>query len=143
MKRVHAFVIAGILGVAAVAGTFAATTSTSLGVEATGVSDAEIATREKTLRKAERRLARAAKRQPPALQVVPTRRGSAVLASAPVARSSGGGPGPSANSGRGSHHGDEHEHEDDGRGRGRGRGRGGDDRDDRDDDRDDDDWDDD
>ncbi|MDQ4018993.1 MAG: hypothetical protein M3188_04050 [Actinomycetota bacterium] len=143
--------IAGILGVAAVAGTFAATTSTTLGVEATSVSDAEIATRQKKLRQAERRLARAVKKRPPTLPAV-ARRGPAVLASAPAAAapvvfSSGGGPGPSASSGHGGHHGHEleDEHDDDHRGRGRGRGRGGDDDrdDDWDDDRDADDWDDD
>ena len=85
MNRLHALVVAVLLGIAAVAGSYAALGTTALGViasEAT-VSDAQIAAREAKLDKAEQALRRAAKRRPPALPSLPARRSSASLAAAP------------------------------------------------------------
>ncbi len=110
MKRIHAAVIAVVLGVAAVAGTFAAIDTTSLGVEAATVSDAQIAQRQKRLVEAEKAIRRAAKQRPPALPPVPARQSGgssgAILAAAPVAQ------GPVASrsgSGSGSGHRDDHD----------------------------------
>lgn len=154
MKRIHALVIAAVLAVAGVAGTFAALKTTALGVEAATVSDADLAKRTQKLNRAAKQLRNAAKRRPPALPAVPARVSSgggssgAVLASAPApVVVSNSGPG-SLSSGSGGHGGGHHEFEDEGghhhHGRGRGRGRGGDHHDDvhedrRDDDRRDDD----
>ena len=60
MKRIHGLFIALALGVAAVAGTFAALETTSLRAEAATASDAQIAAREKKLNRAEKALGRAA-----------------------------------------------------------------------------------
>lgn len=70
MKRIHGFLIALALGVAAVAGTFAALQTTSLGAQAATVSDAEIASRSAELDQAEGALRRAAKRRQPQLSSV-------------------------------------------------------------------------
>jgi hypothetical protein len=85
MNRLHALVVAVLLGIAAVAGSYAALGTTALGVTASEatLSDAQIAAREAKLDKAERALRRAAKRQPPALPPLPARRSSASLAAAP------------------------------------------------------------
>jgi hypothetical protein len=82
MNRLHALVIAVLLGVAAVAGTYAAVGTTSLGVTASEatVSDAQIEARA---------LRRAAKRKPPALPALPARRVSPSLVSAAAAPGSG------------------------------------------------------
>ena len=87
MRRLHALAIAVLLGVVAVAGTFAALDTTSLGMaaEEASASDAEIEARRAKLDKAERALRRAAKRRPPELPALPARR-----AVAPVAPASGG-----------------------------------------------------
>jgi hypothetical protein len=90
MSRVHATILALLLGLAAVAGTFGALSTSSLGLaaEQASVSDAEIAAREAALDRAERRLERAAKRRPPQLPPVPARpvaaAGEAPLQAAPA-----------------------------------------------------------
>ncbi|MGH3059331.1 MAG: hypothetical protein ACRDPP_14010 [Gaiellaceae bacterium] len=85
MNRLHALVVAVLLGIAAVAGSYAALGTTALGVTATEatISDAQIAAREAKLDKAARALRRAAKRKPPALPPLPARRSSASLVAAP------------------------------------------------------------
>jgi hypothetical protein len=72
MNRKHALVIAVLLGVAAVAGTFAALETTALGVAAqeSSVSTSQIAARKAKLDKAQKQLQRAAKRKPPAQQAL-------------------------------------------------------------------------
>jgi hypothetical protein len=83
LNKVHALVIAVLLGVAAVAGTYAALETTELGIqaEAATVSGAQLAKREKKLDKAERALTRAANKRPPALPPLPARQSPAMLAS--------------------------------------------------------------
>ena len=145
MNRRHALIIALGLGVAAVAGTFAAIQTTTLGAEAGTVSPAQIQARERQLDRAERKLRRQARRRPPAVPSSGAQGATRVVAAAApaFAPSPASGrlvvwsSGPSVDAGRSHHHGedeDEHEHEfedhdDDGHGhgRGRGRGRGGDD----------------
>ena len=84
MNRLHALVIAVLLGIAAVAGSYAALGTTSLGVSASeaNVSDAQIGARKAKLDKAARALRRAAKRKPPALPALPARRSSSSLVAA-------------------------------------------------------------
>src|SRR5918999_5648160 len=86
MNRIHAFVLAGLLAIASVAGVYAATQTTALGVAAEpAVSDAEIAKQEKKLDKAEAKLRRVAKRRPPALPPIPSASsGSTALTAAPA-----------------------------------------------------------
>jgi hypothetical protein len=86
MNKAHATIIALALGVAAVAGTFAALETTSVGARAAGPSSAaEIAARQAKLAKAEKKLKRAGKRKPPALPPLPAgRSGSASGAAAPA-----------------------------------------------------------
>ena len=86
MRRLHALAIAVLLGVVAVAGTFAALDTTSLGMaaEEASASDAEIEARRAKLDRAERALRRAAKRRPPELPALPARRAAAPVASAPA-----------------------------------------------------------
>jgi hypothetical protein len=99
MNRLHALVIAVLLSIAAVAGSYAALGTTALGVSASEatVSDAQIAARKAKLDRAARTLRRAAKRKPPAL---PARRASGSLVSAAAAPGSGApvapAPGPAA-----------------------------------------------
>ncbi|MGH3024725.1 MAG: hypothetical protein ACRDNI_13785 [Gaiellaceae bacterium] len=93
MKRLHALAVAVLLGVVAVAGTFAALDTTSLGMAASeeaSVSDAEIQARDKKLDRAERALRRAEKKRPPKLPALPARR------SAPPAASPAAPPAPAA-----------------------------------------------
>jgi hypothetical protein len=85
MNRLHALVVAVLLGIAAVAGSYAALGTTALGAtagEAT-VSDAQIVARKAKLDRAERALRRAARRKHPALPPLPARRSSASLVAAP------------------------------------------------------------
>lgn len=93
MRRLHALAIAVLLGVVAVAGTFAALDTTSLGMaaEEASASDAEIEARRAKLDKAERALRRAAKRRPPELPALPARRAVAPVASAPAPAPASGG----------------------------------------------------
>jgi len=97
MNRLHALVIAVLLGVAAVVGTYAAVGTTSLGVTASEatVSDAQIEARKAKLDRAARALQRAAKRKPPALPGLPARRTSPSLVSAAAAPGSGAPMAPS------------------------------------------------
>jgi hypothetical protein len=67
MNRRHAAVIALFLAVALVAGAFAALRTTSLGSHAQAVPAAQIAAKSRQLDRFEARLAREAKRKPPAL----------------------------------------------------------------------------
>jgi hypothetical protein len=135
LKRIHALFIALALGIAAVAGTFAALETTSLGAEAATVSEAEIAARDRKLDRAEAALRRAAKRRPPRLPAPAAAAAPAAVALQPFAVTSSSHH--DFDDDRGRHHGrdhdqDEWEHElededrDDHHGRGRGRGRGGD-----------------
>jgi hypothetical protein len=78
MNKVHATVIALILGVSGALGIAAATQTTGLRAPAaSGVSDAAIAARQKQLDKVERQIARARRDKPPALPAVPAARTSA------------------------------------------------------------------
>lgn len=92
MNKLHALVIAVLLGIAAVAGSYAALGTTALGVTASEatVSDAQIAAREAKLDQAARALERVAKRKRPALPPLPARRssGSLVASAAPAGVSS-------------------------------------------------------
>jgi hypothetical protein len=127
MKRIHGLFIALTLGVAAVAGTFAALETTSLGAQAATLSDGQIEAREQKLDRAEKEIRRAADRRPPALPTLPSRGSQALLADAPP-------PQPTTSDSSSSHdraddHGRHHEGDDD-----------HDDRDDEDRDDDEDDW---
>jgi hypothetical protein len=81
VKRTHGFLIAVVLGAAAVAGTLAMLQTASLGAEAGSASDKEIARADMRLDRQEAKLRRAAKRRPPKLPKVP----DATPASAPAA----------------------------------------------------------
>jgi hypothetical protein len=67
MNRRHAAVIALFLALALVAGAFAALRTTTLGARSQAVPAAQIAAKSRQLDRFEARLARAAKRRPPAL----------------------------------------------------------------------------
>ena len=67
MNRRHAAVIALFLATALVAGAFAALRTTSLGTRAQAVPAAQVAAKSRQLDRYEARLAREAKRRPPAL----------------------------------------------------------------------------
>ena len=76
MKRSHALLLALLLGVAAVAATFAVLSTTSLGMSAKAApatSSARIAARNAKLDKAEAALRHALKKRPPALPALPKR----------------------------------------------------------------------
>ncbi len=111
MNKAHAAIISIALGVAAVAGTFAAVQTTSGGAEAAPVvsvsRSGDLAARKAQLDRLEARIARAAKKRPPALPALP----AAGSVAGSQSRSSGA---PSAD---GSYENeqeyeDEHEHED-------------------------------
>jgi hypothetical protein len=85
MHKAHAIIIAVALGVAAVAGTFAALQTTSVGAQAAPSSSAaEIAKRDAKLDQAEKNLTRAAKRRPPALPPLPAGGSGIAAAAAPA-----------------------------------------------------------
>ena len=73
MKRMHALLIALALGIAVVAGTFAALRTTQLGSRstATNVSSAQIAKQNRALARAEAVLRAELRRKPPALKALP------------------------------------------------------------------------
>jgi hypothetical protein len=76
MKRSHALLLALLLGVAAVAATFALLSTTSLGISAKAAPatpTAQIAARNAKLDKAEAALRRALRKRPPALPELPKR----------------------------------------------------------------------
>ena len=73
MKRMHALLIALALGIAVVAGTFAALRTTQLGSKsvATNVSSAQIARQNQALTRAEAALRAELRRTPPAIHGLP------------------------------------------------------------------------
>jgi hypothetical protein len=79
MKRLHALLIALALGIAVVAGTFAALRTTQLGSRsvATRVTSAQIARQNRALSKAEAALRAELRRKPPALGALPATRAAA------------------------------------------------------------------
>jgi hypothetical protein len=90
VKRTHGFMIALVLGAAAVAGMSAMVQTTSLGADAQSASEREIAKADMRLDRQEAKLRRAAKRRPPKLPKVP----DAASASAPAAASGAAAPAP-------------------------------------------------
>jgi hypothetical protein len=120
MNKVHATVIALILGVSGALGIAAATQTTGLRAPAaSGVSDAAVAARQKQLDKVERQIARARRDKPPALPAVPAARRSAPVQRQTVVYRR---PAPVVVVSSSGHH--ESEHEDEG---GHGHGDGGED----------------
>jgi hypothetical protein len=95
VKRTHGFLIAVVLGAAAVAGTLAMLQTASLGAEAKSASDKEIAKADMRLDRQEAKLRRAAKRRPPKLPKVPdATSASATAASGAPATTSAPAPAP-------------------------------------------------
>jgi hypothetical protein len=88
VKRTHGFMIALVLGAAAVAGLSAMVQTTSLGADAKSASEREIAKADMRLDRQEAKIRRAAKRRPPKLPKVP----DAAATAAPAAAS--GAPAP-------------------------------------------------
>jgi hypothetical protein len=86
VKRRHGFLIAVVLGAAAVAGTSAMVQTVSLGADAKSASEQEIAKADVRLDRQEARIRRAAKRRPPKLPELP--------AAAPASVAAAPGPGP-------------------------------------------------
>jgi hypothetical protein len=127
MDRRHGFFIALAIGLAAIAGTYAAFQTTDLGAQAATSSEKEIAAADVRLDEQEAALRRAARKQPPKLPKLPARAsgaaggggdasaggpGSAPTPVTPVAAvPAPSGPGPSVNSGPGSF--DDHGGDDD------------------------------
>ncbi|HEV3378137.1 MAG TPA: hypothetical protein VG126_12745, partial [Thermoleophilaceae bacterium] len=72
VKRRHGFLIAVVLGAAAVAGTSAMLQTVSLGADASSATEEEIAKADMRLDRQEARIQRASKRRPPKLPAVPT-----------------------------------------------------------------------
>lgn len=73
MKRRHGFFLATALGLAAIAGSYAAMQTTDLGAQAATVSENEIAAADVRLDKQEAALRRATKKRPPRLPKLPVR----------------------------------------------------------------------
>ena len=98
MKRKHGFLIAVVLGAAAVAGTSAMLQTVSLGADAKTASEKEIAKADMRLDRQEAKIRRAAKRRPPKLPKVPDAASAAASgAAAPsVAPASAPAPAPAA-----------------------------------------------
>lgn len=98
MKRKHGFLIAVVLGAAAVAGTSAMLQTVSLGADAKTASEKEIAKADMRLDRQEAKIRRAAKRRPPKLPKVPDAAPAAASgAAAPsVAPASARAPAPAA-----------------------------------------------
>jgi type IV secretory pathway VirB10-like protein len=71
VKRRHGFLIAVVLGAAAVAGTSAMLQTVSLGADAKSASEQEIAKADVRLDRQEAKIRRAAKRRPPKLPKLP------------------------------------------------------------------------
>jgi hypothetical protein len=111
MDRRHALVISIFLGIALLAGSFAAIRTTQLGAQATVVPAAQIAAKNRQLDRYEATLRREARTRPPSLPALPAKAGSA-----------GGSPAPQVIYQRPpaiiqvvhSRHGDEHEQEHEG-----------------------------
>jgi hypothetical protein len=128
MNRRHGLFLAVAIGLAAIAGTYAALQTTDLGAQAATLSEQDIAAADVRLDKQEAALRRAAKKRPPRLPALPAN-ASASAAGAPAAPSasapSSGGSfssGPSGNAGPGSFddHGGDEDFEDDHSGHGGG-----------------------
>jgi hypothetical protein len=98
VKRKHGFLIAVVLGAAAVAGTSAMLQTVSLGADAKTASEKEIAKADMRLDRQEAKIRRAAKRRPPKLPKVPDAAPAAASgAAAPaVAPASARAPAPAA-----------------------------------------------
>ncbi len=126
MDRKHGLFIALAIGLAAIAGTYAALQTTDLGAQAATSSEKEIAAADVRLDEQEAALRRAAKKRPPKLPKLPARAsgaasggggatasgpGSAAPAAAAAPAPAMSGPGPSGNSGPGSF--DDHGGDDD------------------------------
>jgi hypothetical protein len=93
VNKAHAAIIAIALGVAAVAGTFAALETTSGGAQAASLSQSsDLTARKAQLDRAQARLERAANKRPPALPPLPSGRSAAGT----LAVSQQSGPGSSA-----------------------------------------------
>jgi hypothetical protein len=118
MNRKHGLFLAVALGLAAVAGTYAAMQTTDLGAQAASVSEQEIAAADKRLDEQEAALRRAARKRPPKLPKLPPRAQAPAgapagsgSAPAPAAAPAAAAPAPAApapaftddNSGHGSH----------------------------------------
>ena len=71
MRKLHIIVIAGLLGLTAILGTFAATRTASLGVAARHAIAASLSARSRQLDAYEATLRRSLARKPPALPAVP------------------------------------------------------------------------
>jgi hypothetical protein len=93
MNRKHGLFLAVALGLAAVAGTYAAMQTTDLGAQAASVSEQEIAAADKRLDEQEAALRRAARKRPPKLPKLPPR--AQAPAAAPAA-AGGNAPAPAA-----------------------------------------------
>lgn len=115
MDRRHGLFIAVAIGLAAIAGTYAALQTTDLGAQAATSSEQEIAAADVRLDRQEAALRKAARKRPPRLPKLPARAagvGGGVAASGPASAppvaafaptpAPSGGPGPSGNSGPGS-----------------------------------------
>jgi hypothetical protein len=100
VKRRHGFLIAVVLGAAAVAGTSAMLQTVSLGADAKSASEQEIAKADVRLDRQEAKIRRAAKRRPPKLPKVPGATSAAAAGGAapapPSASAPTTGPAPAA-----------------------------------------------
>jgi hypothetical protein len=95
MERRHGFFLATALGLAAIAGSYAAMQTTDLGAQAASVSQKEIAAADVRLDKQEAALRRAAKKRPPRLPKLPAK-ASASTSVAPGAAAPAASAGPAA-----------------------------------------------
>ena len=84
MNRRHGLFIAVAIGLAAIAGTYAALQTTDLGAQAATVSAKEIAAADQQLDKQEAALRRAAKKRPPRLPKLPAKAERPAAAEAPA-----------------------------------------------------------
>ncbi|MDX6551836.1 MAG: hypothetical protein QOH74_324 [Gaiellales bacterium] len=111
MKRIHTFVIVVALGVAGVAGTYAAVQTVTLGQASSAASDQQIRDRQQALDRAEADLRKAAKQLPPKVPALPKRSqratGSSARVTTQVSHLSSGGS-------SGSDDGDDHRESEDG-----------------------------
>src|ERR687895_1730795 len=94
VKRRHGFLIAVVLGAAAVAGTSAMLQTVSLGADASSATQEEIAKADMRLDRQEARIERASKRRPPKLPAVPTAGSGAGVPAAGAAAPAGAAAAP-------------------------------------------------
>ncbi|MDX6591848.1 MAG: hypothetical protein QOJ13_1044 [Gaiellales bacterium] len=71
MGRIHTYIIVIALGMAVVAGTYAALQTAALGQESSTANEQQIKVRERALDQAEAKLRKAAKQRPPKLPALP------------------------------------------------------------------------